>query len=86
MKITTKHLVLFTLFYIYSIIILAQGTSVKEWTRKRHNIVGGHYGHPYAIFDRHENKDVGILIGNVRNRIKDEEQGKYGNKLVLATY
>jgi hypothetical protein len=53
MKITFKHLALFTLFYIYSIIILAQGTSVKEWTRKRHIIEGGHYGHPYTIFDRH---------------------------------
>jgi hypothetical protein len=53
MKFTTKLLLFFAVLYIYSNLALAQGTSVKEWTRKRHNINGGNYGHPYTIFDRH---------------------------------
>jgi hypothetical protein len=52
MKITTKLLIFFTVFLIYSNLASSQGTSVKEWTRKRHNFNGGNYGHPYTIFDR----------------------------------
>ncbi|MCK6610617.1 MAG: PKD domain-containing protein [Bacteroidia bacterium] len=86
MKTTTRHLVFFIVLFFYSIVALAQGTSVKEWTRKRHNIVGGHYGHPYTIFDRHENENVIVLIENIRKRLINEDTLKGSNQIVLKTY
>ena len=87
MKFTTKLLLLFLFIVLFTNSSYSQGTIEREWTRKRHNIKGGNYGHPYTIFDRHENDTIQNLIYRIRNRILIEKQkSEKEPRLVFLTY
>lgn len=47
------------------------GTTKEEFNRKRH-WVGGTYGHPYTMFDRHNELSFKNTINKIKVRIKSE--------------
>jgi hypothetical protein len=79
--------------YLYSIIILLglqltkavsqPCTNVEEFNRKKH-WVGGTYGHPYTLFDRHNGLSLQQTINNIRIRIKDENIPNKEGQVYLA--
>jgi hypothetical protein len=44
-------------------------TGYDELFRKRHQIAGGQYGHPYTMFDRKNDVSFIATIERIRNRI-----------------
>ena len=48
-------------------------TKVEELNRKRHKVDNMTYGHPYTMFDRHNNKIFQQTINDIRSIIKAEK-------------
>ena len=62
---------LIALMLLLNTIIQAQDncTGYDELNRKRHQIAGGQYGHPYTIFDRKN----GLSFDETLNRVIDNK-------------
>jgi len=61
-------------------------TSVQEFNRKRH-WVGGTYGHPYTMFDRHNGKTFEQTIFAIReNLIKEKKDTTLKFTPILEAY
>ncbi len=61
-----------SILMLLSIIVIAQPcTNVEEFNRKKHR-VGGTYGHPYTMFDKHNGKTFDFTIKDIRKRIINE--------------
>jgi hypothetical protein len=81
-------------FYFYLVCILklflmnslgAQpGTKVKELFRDRYTIPNGIYGHPYSIFDKHNQNDFQLTIFEIRKRITIESPDSILGPIFLA--
>lgn len=64
-----KSKCVFILILLISNIVVSQPcTNVKELYRKRHN-VGGPYGHPYTVFDKHNGKSFIETIVDIRKKL-----------------
>jgi len=79
-----KQLVLLILVFLSLQLFAQPCTKVNELNRKRHQVNGMIYGHPYTTFDRHNGKTLPETIDIIRARIKRE----IGNKdnSVLSAY
>ncbi|MBU3663807.1 MAG: hypothetical protein FGM41_11515, partial [Bacteroidetes bacterium] len=60
------------------------GTKVKELFRDRYTIPNGIYGHPYSIFDKHNQNDFQLTIFEIRKRIKIESPDSILGPIFLA--
>jgi len=69
-----KSLILFTILFVVSCEVFSQPcTNVEELHRKKHFVDGRLLGHPYTMFDKHNNLTFDQTIGNIRNRIRSEK-------------
>jgi len=66
----TFYLVLFIGIQL-SCIFAQPGTEKEEFNRKKH-WVGGTYGHPYTMFDRHNGKSFEQTVFDLKERIQNE--------------
>ncbi|MDP3930424.1 MAG: hypothetical protein Q8R57_15495, partial [Bacteroidota bacterium] len=71
-----KQLLFFFMLISISINSLSQqctnGTNAQEFNRKRH-WVGGSWGHPYTMFDRHNGISFDSTVKLIRKRILEEK-------------
>jgi hypothetical protein len=84
-----KQLLFFFMLISISINSLSQpctnGTNVQEFNRKRH-WVGGTWGHPYTMFDRHNGYTFEQTIEVLRNRITEEKLKLEAERVILKAY
>jgi hypothetical protein len=71
MKSLFRTLLIFIVFIKINIINAQPGTEKEEFNRKKH-WVGGTYGHPYTMFDRHNGKSFEQTVFDLRVRIQNE--------------
>jgi hypothetical protein len=68
-----KKLIAFIILCLFSSMAKTQPcTNTDEYFRKRHKIDGMTYGHPYTMFDRHNNQSLNQTLDKIRTKIKIE--------------
>ena len=78
-----KHLISIILTLLAINLIAQPCTNVEEFNRKKHR-VGGTYGHPYTLFDRHNGKSFNKTIIEIRARIVGESPESIAGQVYLA--
>ncbi len=74
MRTQTKKSTLIVLLILITLTAFSQpGTKVEEFKRKRHWL-GGTWGHPYTMFDKHNEKTFEETVNEIRRRIKEEKK------------
>ena len=80
-----KHLISIILTLLAINLIAQPCTNVEEFNRKRH-WVGGTWGHPYTMFDRHNGKSFEQTVLNLRKRIINEFDSTGNSGPVFTAY